>query len=130
MSEDQNEGGIHIGSINASGGNVNVAGRDINIQQGGAEAIAKAFQPLLEKVSAMPEGPAKTVAKGAVEGLQEEAKKGDKAEEGKVQGWFSTLAAIAPDALEVAVSTFINPVQGLSLAFKKIAEKAQQTKAG
>jgi hypothetical protein len=126
----EDERGVHIGSITSSGGNVVVAGRDANVNLSGqpADAILKAFAPLLEKAAAMPEGPEKTITQSAVEGLKTEAQKGDKAEEPKVQKWFGYLAENAPDVLEVAISTFVNPILGVGLVFKKIAEKAKEAK--
>ncbi len=90
-----------------------------------ADEIATAFAQLLETVNRLPAGPKKASAQIAVEALKEEARKGDQAEEGAVTDWFATLAQMAPDAFEVACSTFINPIKGLALIFQKIAKKAK-----
>jgi hypothetical protein len=90
------------------------------------EEIAKAFAAITAKVNALPEGPDKTVAASAVKALQDEAQRGDKASETNVNKWFNFLAQAAPDAFDVAVATFANPIAGLGMAFKKIAERAKE----
>ncbi len=90
------------------------------------EEIARAFAILRAKVDALPAGPDKQAAESAVNGLQAEAAKGDQASESNVDKWFRFLAQTAPDAFEVAVATFANPIAGLGLAFKKIAERAKE----
>lgn len=94
-----------------------------------AEEIAKIFSVITAKVNALPDGPDKTVAVSAVQALQAEAKQGDKASEANVNKWFNFLAQAAPDAFEVAVASFANPIAGLGLAFKKIAERAKQERS-
>ena len=90
--------------------------------------IDKIFAVLTQKVEALPDGPDKTVALSALNALDDEAKKGEKASEENVTKWFTFLAKVAPDAWEVAVATFLNPIQGISLVFKKVAEKAKINK--
>jgi hypothetical protein len=117
---------ISVGG-SVSGSNV-VAGNNnrLTIKQGAsADEIAKAFSTLFQAVEAKPEGPKKMMAQTAVQELEVESAKGEKAEEGKVQEWFEVLAGMAPDIWEVAVDTFTNPIKGLSTVFKKVAEKAK-----
>jgi len=123
--------GVSIGSINnVSGGQLNIAGGDIHQGQPatGEMTIGQAFDRLAEKLNSMPEGPGKMMANTAVQGLKAEADKGEQAEEKNVDQWFSFLAQMAPDVLEVAAATFVNPIAGLGMAFKKIAEKASSEK--
>ena len=120
---------ISIGG-GVSGSNV-VAGNNnrLTLKQGAsADEIAKAFSTLYQAVEAKPEGPKKTMVQTAVQELEAESAKGEKAEEGKVQEWFEVLAGMAPDIWEVAVDTFTNPIKGLSTVFKKVAEKAKAEK--
>lgn len=123
-----NSGGNNVsigGSV--SGSNILTGNNNrVTIKQGAsADEIAKAFSTLFQAVEAKPEGPKKTMAQAAVQELETEAAKGEKAEEGKVQEWFEVLAGMAPDIWEVAVDTFTNPIKGLSTVFKKVAEKAK-----
>jgi len=124
-------GNINVGHISNATGVAIGHGAQATVTQGGASAeeIAKAFAAITQKVSAMPEGPSKTIAQQAVQGLEAEAKKGEKADEKAVGDWFNFLAQTASDAFDVAVATFANPVAGLGLAFKKVAERAKEEKA-
>ncbi|NDJ51794.1 MAG: hypothetical protein GYB68_01765 [Chloroflexi bacterium] len=58
--------------------------------------------------------------------LQTEAEKGDEADEGKVEKWFNFIVDMAPDIGEVAMAAFTNPISGLTVAVKKVAEKAAE----
>jgi phage tail sheath gpL-like len=101
----------------------------ITVTQGvSPEEIAKAFSTLLQAVQAKPESPEKAMAQTAVQGLEAEAQKGEKAEESNVQKWISFLGEMAPDIWEVAVDTFTNPIKGVSTVFKKVAERAKAEK--
>lgn len=120
---------IKVGDISDSMG-VGI-GKNVNVevtQGASAEEIAKAFSTLLQAVQAKPAGPEKAVAQTAVQGLEEEAAKGEGAEESKVQKWFDFLGQMAPDVWEVAVDTFTNPIKGVSTVFNKVAERAKAEK--
>jgi len=121
---------VRVGSISGiSGGQVNIAGNDVyNIRSDASEvqAVSQAFAILKKEVETMPDSPAKAVAQTAVAGLEVEAQKGEQADEKSVQQWFSFLAQMAPDIFDVAVATFANPIVGLGLVFKKIAERARK----
>ena len=84
------------------------------------------FEVIKKEVDSLPEGPDKTIASNAVQALETEALKGDQAEASNVSKWLDFLAKTAPDAFEVAVNTFINPVQGLSTVFQKVAKLAKE----
>lgn len=92
-----------------------------------SEEVKKTFAALMEKVESMSDGSDKEVAQSAVKALEIEAQKGDDAKEDNVKKWLAFLAQVAPDVWEVAVSTFLNPIQGLSLAFQKVAQRAKYT---
>jgi hypothetical protein len=120
---------IHVGDIKDSSNVAIGKGNRISVTHGiSAEAIAKAFAPLLQAVQAKAESPEKTMAQTAVQGLESEAVKGEAADEGKVQKWVDFLGDMAPDIWEVAVDTFTNPVKGISTVFKKVAERAKAEK--
>lgn len=122
---------ISVGNISNSSGVAIGHGihQEVHISHGAsAEEIAKAFSTLMEAIQSKPAGPIKVVAETAVKGLEAEAAKGAEASEDNVQQWFTTLAQMAPDILEVAVNTFINPISGLSTVFKKVAERIKKDK--
>jgi RNase H-fold protein (predicted Holliday junction resolvase) len=116
-------GRVDIGQMYEARGDIAIGGA------ADVKTIAEAFERITQAVNAMPDSAKKTTVQGAVAGLKEEADKGDKADESAVHQWFNTLAQWAPDAFEVAINTFINPISGLSTAFKKIAEYAKQQQA-
>jgi hypothetical protein len=91
-----------------------------------AKAIVNiVFEVINKEIDSLPEGPDKTIATNAVQALEAEAQKGDQVEASNVSKWLNFLAQTAPDAWEVAVNTFINPVQGLSTVFQKVAKRAK-----
>ncbi len=120
-------GGAYIGG-NVSTGGGDFVGRDqvvhTEIRYGlGSDQVAAVFRSLNQRSAALPEGPAKIVVKSALEGLEAESQKGAGAKETEVVQWFTVLAQMAPDIFEVAVNSFINPVQGLSTVFQKVAQR-------
>lgn len=100
------------------------------VRNGTSDEVASAFAALRQKVNALPGGPVQVVAKSAIDVLEAEAAKGDRAKESNVSRWLDFLAQAAPDVWEVAVDTFLNPIKGLGTAFKKIAERAKAEKNG
>jgi hypothetical protein len=99
--------------------------RQAAYQETGGADVVRAFAAILARVDALPEGADRDDARETVEKLQEEADKGPQAEEGRVRRLLHFLAETAPEAWEVAVETFVHPIRGLSLAFKKVAERAK-----
>lgn len=93
------------------------------------DVINDAFKGLYQTLETTPPSAQKDIAQQAVQKLEEEAHKGDKADEGKVTEWFQVLVTMLPDMAEVAITTFINPIQGLNIAFQKIAQKAKDGRA-
>jgi hypothetical protein len=90
------------------------------------ESIAEAFTRLQRALEARPDTMQKEMARQAVATLKEEAQKGPQADETKVEQGFQVILAMLPDIAEVAIQTFINPIQGLSVAFQKIAQRAKE----
>jgi hypothetical protein len=89
----------------------------------GGDEIAAVFKALNQQLAALPDGPNKIIAKTAVEALEGESQKGEGAQEPEVKKWFGLLAQMAPDIFEVAVNTFVNPLQGLGTVFQKVAQQ-------
>jgi len=57
--------------------------------------------------------------------VTEAAQKNEKVDEGFLSRRFRNIARMAPDVLDVVVATLGNPLAGLGVAVKKIAEKAK-----
>jgi len=65
------------------------------------------------------------VARSAVDALYAEAQKGEGADESTARRYLNFLLETAPDAWEVAINTFINPIQGVSTVLQKVASRAK-----
>ena len=87
--------------------------------------MARAFAVRSRVVNAMPDGPDKRAAQGAVGGLKVEASQGPAGDKKRVRKWLNFLAETSADDWEAAESTSAYPSAGLDLAFKKIAERAK-----
>ena len=131
VARDRIDHSITVGNISNATGIVLGHDQQVTIAQPqpSVDEIAQAFVRLQEALSKLPAGPDKAIAQNAVTALEQEAHKGDNADESAVGRWFAFLAQTAPDAWQVAMDTFIHPIRGLSTAFKKIAAKAQEDTA-
>ena len=67
--------------------------------------------------------------KDSVEKIQAEAKKGEQADPQRLERLINSIALVAPDAFEVAITTIMNPLAGIGLALKKIADRAKIERA-
>jgi hypothetical protein len=65
-----------------------------------------------------------------VEQVAIEAKKGEEADPSRMERLLNTISAMAPDILDVAITTLGNPLAGLGLVVKKVGEKAKVTREG
>jgi hypothetical protein len=90
------------------------------------KVIEETFVPIIEEISKIEDEQQRKDAMLAVDGLKEEAKRGEDANEDRVRRWLEFLLAISYDAFEVAVSTFIHPLVGISTVFRKVSEKAKE----
>jgi len=123
-------GGAYIGGNVSLGGGTFIARDQINYASAAPSSeMTAAFEKLTEAIKAISNPAQQAVAQMAVQNLQTEAAKGDAASEETVKNWFEMLIGMSPDIWDVAVTTFANPIAGLSLAFKKIAEKAKAERA-
>ena len=102
-------------------------GRDKTVESN--LTVEEAFSKIQKSLDQIPESPEKDIAKTAVQQLEVEGKKGDKADEKKVEKWFSTLIDCLPDIGEIAVNTLINPISGLSTAVSKVASFIKKRKS-
>ncbi len=126
--------GGSVGSIGGSvagrdliGGNVTTTTITSGIDANALAQLVAAFKGIETKIDARPPDPNvdKAELKDTVKKVEEEVKKGEEANPTKVERWLKFLGDMAPDILQVTAATLANPVLGLSVAIKKIAEKAQ-----
>ena len=127
---------VRVGNISDISGNVNVAGGNITTHHTttglSAAEIKQLFDGLYAKIETRPDTPIadKEDLKAEVKEIQatvtEAAQKNNKVDEGFLARRFRNIARMAPDVLDVVVATLGNPLAGLGVALKKIAEKAKE----
>jgi hypothetical protein len=130
-----NEANIKVGDVSGVNGNVNIAGGDITTHQTASELNAVEMKQLFKQLYAAIEANSKAAGadkedlKAEVEEIQaivtEALQKNEKVEESFLSRRFRNIARVAPDMLDVVVATLGNPLAGVGIAVKKIAEKAK-----
>ena len=131
--------GVSMGNISDVSGKVNVAGRDIITHETttglSAAEIKQLFAPLYQAIETRPNTSASakedltTDVKEIQTVITEAAQKNEKVDEGFLARRFRNLARMAPDVLDVLVATLGNPLAGLGVAVKKLADKAKSETA-
>jgi hypothetical protein len=127
---------VRVGDISDISGNVNVAGGNITTHQTitglSAAEIKQLFDGLYSQIDARANtSPAdKEDIKAEVKEIQstvtEAAQKNEKLDESFLSRRFRNIARMAPDVLDVVVATLTNPLAGLGVAARKIADKAKE----
>ena len=110
---DGNVGGDHSSS------------RVIKQQGADAAAIARAFADFYTAVQQQPDLPPRDKAdvQAELEEVETELQKGEEANEGFIRRRLRHVQRMAPDIYDVVLATFANPIAGVGLVAKKIAEK-------
>ena len=134
-SSSNKQSNIKVGNITDISGNINIAGGDITTHQTttglSAAEIKQLFDQLYTAIDtrAGTSSTAKEDIKAEVKEIQstvtEAAQKNEKVDESFMARHFRNIARMAPDILDVVVATLGNPLAGLGVAAKKIAEKAK-----
>ncbi len=97
------------------------------IKQQGADAaaIARAFADFYSAVQQQPDLPPRDKAdvQAELEEVETELQKGEEANAGFIRRRLRHVQRMAPDIYDVVLATFANPIAGLGLIAKKIAEK-------
>ncbi len=99
------------------------------VQQGSsAHNLAQAFAHVYAAIGARRIDPDVDQAElvEIVQKIQAEAEKGDAANETKLTRWFTTLAAMAEDIVEVTAAALLSPQAAVATVARKVAEKAKQ----
>ena len=127
------ETGIRVRDISHVGGSVQFAGGDIITSQtttGLSAADAKElFRQIYGAIEARANTPAgnkedlKTDVQEIQSAVTAAAQNQEQVDEGFLLRRFRNLARMAPDLLEVVVATLANPVVGLGVVARKLAEK-------
>jgi len=130
---------VRIGNISDISGNVNIAGGNITTHHTITGLSAVEIKQLFDGLYSAIENntntsPAKKEdIKAEVKDIQATvttaAQKNEKVDESFLSRRFRNIARMAPDVLDVVVATLGNPLAGLGVAVKKIAEKAKEDAA-
>ena len=135
--EKKDKSSVNInGNVDTGGGDI--AGRDINkrdvSQTHGlqAEDVRELFTPIYELIEQKSDlsDDDKNDLKDIVEEINDEAVKGEEADEKKLGRNLRFIARMAPDILDVTLKTIANPALGLAAVAQKIASKASSEEAG
>jgi hypothetical protein len=126
---------VHVGNISDISGNVNVAGGDIithhTVSGLSAAEIKQLFDGLYtviesnKKVSPTKKEDLKAEVQEIQSTVTQAVQKNEKLDEGFLSRRFRNIARMAPDVLDVVVATLANPLAGLGVAARKIADKAK-----
>ncbi len=130
------ETNLKVGDISSVSGTVNIAGGNINTHTANLGLSAAEIKQLFDglyiaiEANAMTSPANKEDIKAEVKEIQstvtEAAQKNEKVDESFLSRRFRNIARMAPDVLDVVVATLGNPLAGLGVAVKKIAEKAKE----
>jgi hypothetical protein len=131
---------VKVGNISNVSGRIYVAGGDIETNDTtkglSAEEIKQLFDQLYtvieanKKVSPTKKEDLKAEVQEIQSTVSEAAQKNEKMDESFLSRRFRNIARMAPDILDVVVATLANPLAGLGVAVKKIAEKAKEEAKG
>jgi cell division septum initiation protein DivIVA len=126
---------ISVGDISNTRGTVNIAGRDIvthHTTSGlSAAEIKQLFDQIYSRIETRPNTSTadREDLKAAVEEIQQSittaTQKNESVDEVFLARRFRNIARMAPDILDVVVAVLVNPLAGLGVAIKKIAEKVK-----
>ena len=132
----ENSTSIKTGDFKDVSGTVSIVGRDIITHQSSsgisAAELRKLFDQLYTEIDAHPKASTadKEDIKEDVKEIQatvtEAANTNKEVDESFLSRRFRSIARVAPDILDVVVATIANPLAGLGVAAKKIAEKAKE----
>ena len=134
--ESNKQTSVRVGNISDISGNVNVAGGNITTHHTvtglSAADIKQLFDGLYtvidsnKKVSPTKKEDLKAEVQEIQSTVTQAVQKNEKLDEGFLSRSFRNIARMAPDVLDVVVSTLANPLAGLGVAVRKIAERAKE----
>jgi len=127
---------INVGHISNAKGEVNIAGGDITHVENKAGLNSADLKELFNQLYLVIEAKAdirpldKADLHAEIQEVQsvvtQAVMEDEKVDENSLARRFRNIARMAPDILDVVVATLANPLAGLGIAVKKIAEKARE----
>ncbi len=127
VSGDKVSGDITATDISGTGVSIGHKGQ-VNVQQGGDQAaFAQAFARIYETINTRSPDPdvGKDKITETVKDIEQEAQKGEQANENKLAGWLNNLAGMAEDVFEVTVAALTGPQAAFATVARKVAERAK-----
>lgn len=88
-------------------------------------AMGSIFVTMHQMLAAKPDSPSKQTALHALQKLQAEACRGNRAERAAVAEWWGCLQTATPDVSQLAVQLLRTPIAGLSPVFQDVAGSLQ-----
>lgn len=129
-------GGDYVGGDKITTGNISGAGIAIGshaqaiVQQSSSDraAFTRAFAAIYAAIEERPEDPNvdKAEMSDMVKKIEQEALKGDQANEQKLTRWLRALAAMADDIFEITVAALTGPQAAFATVARKVAEKERK----
>jgi hypothetical protein len=127
---------VSVGHISGIKGTVNIAAGNITTHHTNTGLNAADIKPLFDElyksidthanVSSADKDDLKAEVKEIQSTITKATEKNEKVDESFISRRFRNIARMAPDILDVVVATIGNPLAGLGVAVKKIAEKAKE----
>ncbi len=128
VSGDKNSGDISVGNVSGSGIAIG-QGAQASVRQGGdTAAFARAFAEIYAAINARPADPDvdRDEITETVRDIQQEAQKGDQANEKKLARWMHNLAGMAEDIFDITVAALSGPPAAFAGVARKVAARAKQ----
>lgn len=128
---DKISGDINVRNVSGSGIAIGHKAQAQSQQGGNVDAFARAFAQIYEAINARQPDPDvdKDEITATVQAIQEEAQKGDQANERKLTRWLCNLAGMAEAIFDVTVAALTSPQAAFATVARKVAAKAKQERA-
>jgi hypothetical protein len=101
-------------------------GARVHVQEAmSATDLATAFRAVTRQIEDRPADPEvdQDELQDTAQRVKDEVLKGDAASETKVERWLKTLIDVAPDVAEVALAALTNPLVGVAVAIRTLAQR-------
>ncbi|MCB8945971.1 MAG: zinc ribbon domain-containing protein [Ardenticatenaceae bacterium] len=103
----------------------------ITVKTEGGETAVKstsALSNLYAKLDGLPDSEEKQKVLQTLKQLEEEAGKGDDADENNVEDMIKNVVMVLPDVAEITINTMINPASGLTTLIQKVAKRVADSR--
>jgi hypothetical protein len=112
---------IVVGDVNVKNGSF----RQTVVKKTDLKDLENLIKLLDRHVNERLEGNDKDEARVALQNIQQEAQKGSKADESKIDHWIKFLSDMAPDIVDVMLAALTGPGTAFTTIIKKVATRAK-----